>query len=220
VDSYVTEESVEQLESPEKLDGVTHIYGMPDLDPGPGCPIGAVTVTDGVIHPHLIGDDIGCDMSFVKTGILISDFTNKKITKIAGTTHLEGKYNNITKLDDLLSFNNGKYANIINDYPDYVGTVGAGNNFAELQIVDKIYDNELAQQYEINMNEFYLTVHSGSRGLGKHILELFENKEISIDEYKDLHNFALLWAKNNRVNISDRFLKFISPQANINALQI
>jgi release factor H-coupled RctB family protein len=210
IDSYISEESVKQLQLLETLDEVTHIYGMPDLHPGPGCPIGAVTITDGVIHPHLIGDDIGCGMSFVKTGIPFSNITKKKLVKLAETIRLEGQYDNVIKTDDLTNFCNGKYVNILNDYAKYIGTVGAGNHFAELQTVEKIYDNDLAQKYDININEFYLTVHSGSRGLGEHILTLFQNKEINIDEYKDLHSFALLWAKHNRSNIANRFLQFIT----------
>ena len=211
IDSYISEESVKQLQLLEKLEGVTHIYGMPDLHLGSGCPIGSVTITDGVIHPHLMGDDIGCGMSFVKTGILLSDITKKKINKLAEIIRLEGQYNNAIKSDDLVNFCNGKYVTILNDYAKHMGTIGAGNHFAELQVVEKIYDNDLAQKYDINTNEFYLTVHSGSRGLGEHILTLFQNKEINIDEYKDLHNYTLLWATHNRSNIANRFLQFITP---------
>lgn len=33
--------------------------GMPDLHPGKGCPIGAACASDGIIYPHLVGNDVG-----------------------------------------------------------------------------------------------------------------------------------------------------------------
>jgi len=42
---------------------------MPDLHPGKGYPIGSSIGTKNIIYPHLIGSDIGCGMSFIKTCI-------------------------------------------------------------------------------------------------------------------------------------------------------
>lgn len=48
---------------------------MPDLHPGKGIPIGASIITEGIIYPELVDNDIGCGMSFIKTGIQTSKLT-------------------------------------------------------------------------------------------------------------------------------------------------
>ncbi len=52
----------------------------------------------------------------------------------------------------------------------YIGTIGAGNHFAELQLIEEIKDKELFEELGLDENKLYLTVHSGSRGFGKDIL--------------------------------------------------
>ena len=42
--------------------------GLPDLHPGK-TPVGAVVITENVIYPHLIDNDIGCGMSMFMTDI-------------------------------------------------------------------------------------------------------------------------------------------------------
>lgn len=48
-----------------------------------------------------------------------------------------------------------------------LGTLGAGNHFAEVQIVEKIYDAEIAQNFGIiEEGQITVMIHTGSRGLG------------------------------------------------------
>ncbi len=57
-----------------------------------------------------------------------------------------------------------------------VGTLGAGNHFLEIQKVDKIYNNEIAQKFGINNeNQVMIMVHTGSRGLGHQVATDFMN---------------------------------------------
>lgn len=56
---------------------------MPDLHPGKGVPIGASIITENIIYPELVDNDIGCGMSFIKTGILVNKLSQKKVTKIS-----------------------------------------------------------------------------------------------------------------------------------------
>ena len=55
--------------------------GMPDLHPGRGYPIGSSIITSEIVYPPLIGTDIGCGMSFVKTSIPITKAKGKTIDK-------------------------------------------------------------------------------------------------------------------------------------------
>ncbi len=50
-----------------------------------------------------------------------------------------------------------------------LGTVGSGNHFVEVQKVEEIYDEEIAEKMGIWKNQVVITVHSGSRGFGHQI---------------------------------------------------
>ncbi|BCU68357.1 RNA-splicing ligase RtcB [Sulfolobales archaeon HS-7] len=51
-----------------------------------------------------------------------------------------------------------------------LGTLGAGNHFLEIQIVDKIYDKEIAKALGIfDEGQVTVMIHTGSRGLGHQV---------------------------------------------------
>ncbi len=52
---------------------------------------------------------------------------------------------------------------------DELGTVGSGNHFVELQIVEEIYDDEVAQKLSVKEGQLLIMVHSGSRGFGHQV---------------------------------------------------
>jgi|GEM_PF-16221 len=53
-----------------------------------------------------------------------------------------------------------------------LGTLGAGNHFLEVQKVDKIYDNKIAEKFGIlSENQIVVMVHTGSRGFGHQIAD-------------------------------------------------
>jgi len=66
-----------------------------------------------------------------------------------------------------------------------LGTLGSGNHFLEVQKVDQIFDEDLAQQWGIFQNQVTFQIHSGSRGLGHQVcsdyVNLFHQK---LDQYK------------------------------------
>ena len=49
---------------------------------------------------------------------------------------------------------------------DQLGTLGAGNHFVEVQIVEEIHDEKVAQAFGLFKDQVCLMVHSGSRGFG------------------------------------------------------
>lgn len=49
---------------------------------------------------------------------------------------------------------------------DQLGTLGGGNHFIEIQVVDKIYDKEKAKSFELEKGQVVVMIHTGSRGLG------------------------------------------------------
>jgi len=50
-----------------------------------------------------------------------------------------------------------------------VGTLGSGNHYLEVQIVDEIYDADTAAAFGLRLGEAVVSIHCGSRGLGHQI---------------------------------------------------
>jgi tRNA-splicing ligase RtcB len=54
---------------------------------------------------------------------------------------------------------------------DQCGTLGSGNHFGELQVVDEIYDVEAARALGLETGRVAFMIHSGSRGLGHQVCQ-------------------------------------------------
>jgi len=54
---------------------------------------------------------------------------------------------------------------------DEVGTLGSGNHFLELDVVDTIYDAQAAAAFGLAEGQLVLQIHSGSRGLGHQVCD-------------------------------------------------
>ena len=50
-----------------------------------------------------------------------------------------------------------------------LGTLGSGNHYLEVQIVDEIFDSAAAKAYDIKKNQVLISFHCGSRALGHQI---------------------------------------------------
>ena len=51
------------------------------------------------------------------------------------------------------------------------GTLGAGNHFIEIQVVDEIYDSHAAEIFGLALGQVTVMIHSGSRGLGYQVCD-------------------------------------------------
>jgi len=54
---------------------------------------------------------------------------------------------------------------------DQCGTLGSGNHFLEVQVVDEIFDDRAAQTMGIEQDSICVMIHSGSRGLGYQVCD-------------------------------------------------
>ncbi|MCD6328087.1 RtcB family protein [bacterium] len=52
---------------------------------------------------------------------------------------------------------------------EQVGTLGAGNHFVEVQLVEEIFDDGAAQAYGLFRGQMTIMIHSGSRGFGHQV---------------------------------------------------
>ncbi len=50
-----------------------------------------------------------------------------------------------------------------------LGSLGSGNHFLEVQVVDKIFDERIAKAYDLFEGQVVVMVHTGSRGLGHQV---------------------------------------------------
>jgi release factor H-coupled RctB family protein len=123
---WMEQDAVDQLKNVAALSGVTRAVGLPDLHPGK-MPVGIALETEGVIYPHLIGNDVGCGMGLFET--------NRRLKKYR-QEHLVKKLNEIESLRDIPAENPFPGKCPIID----LGTIGGGNHFAEFQAVEEVCD--------------------------------------------------------------------------------
>jgi len=50
-----------------------------------------------------------------------------------------------------------------------LGTLGSGNHFLEIQVVDSLFDDEAARAFGLNKQQIVVLIHTGSRGLGHQV---------------------------------------------------
>jgi tRNA-splicing ligase RtcB len=59
---------------------------------------------------------------------------------------------------------------------DELGTLGSGNHFLEIQTVEEIYDQEIANAFNLFEGQLTVLIHSGSRGFGHQVCDDFLKK--------------------------------------------
>jgi release factor H-coupled RctB family protein len=101
-----------------------------------------------------------------------------------------------------------------------MGTIGAGNHFAELQQIDDVLDAAELKRCGLAIDRVFLLVHSGSRGLGEAVLRAYLESEACLchetaacTHYLGGHDLAVRWARANRKLIAQRFLELLGWDA-------
>ncbi len=85
---------------------------------------------------------------------------------------------------------------------DQAGTLGSGNHFLELQVVDEIFEKDTAEAFGLRKGQLVVMIHCGSRGLGH---------QVASDYIKE----ALSWIDKNRISLVDRELAYVPFQSSI-----
>lgn len=212
--NWIEGNAIEQLNQTAMLPGMSETVGMPDLHPGKDTPIGAVFACQGLIYPHLVGNDIGCGMGFWQTKL------HKSQCKLDSWTKKLGNFEQ--------SKNQGEYDEMLtaiglapSNFDTSLGTIGGGNHFAELQRLQSIAEPSIFAAMDLSKDALYVLVHSGSRGLGEHILrghqKHFGNGALKAssregENYLQQHNNAVKWAKLNREIIAAKFMTTLTTK--------
>lgn len=208
--NWVESEALAQLRHVSGLPGMVAVYAMADIHPGKGGPVGAAMFAKDTIYPALIGSDVGCGMRFSMLekhiGKVHLDRWEKRLTARTPVTFSREFVEERMALAQVAK----------TDFDDAMGTIGHGNHFAELQVVKKIFDQELFESLGLDRRAVYLTVHSGSRSYGNAILRSFTDRfgatgigrgDAAFDEYLNEHDNALKWGRLNRSLIAERLLE-------------
>lgn len=208
--SWIEGEAERQLQKTSELDGVECCVGLPDIHPGRGNPVGAAYLIRGIIYPYLIGNDVGCGISLFRTGIRKNKIKiDKWIRKLGDLNETYGL--NIEYWKDQLELKN-------HSIDTALGTIGSGNHFAELQTIERVFNEELFSNIGLDKNLLTLVVHSGSRGIGETLLrshtDIHGAGGLRVDsqegkDYSAQHDHALKWAFCNRAAIAEKFVSGI-----------
>jgi len=212
--SWLEGEALRQLYAAAKLEGVRLAVGFPDLQPGKGGPVGSAFVAEGMIHPYLIGGDIGCGMALFKTDLVQRDIKLNRWADLRfDLEHLwEGAVGEVLAASELES----------TAFDGALGTLGGGNHFAELQMVDEVLETRALKRVGLGKQQLVVLVHSGSRGLGESILRTYveehqasgsDAESFTAAAYLRDHDLAVRWAKTNRALIARRFIEALGAEA-------
>lgn len=173
---------------------------MPDYHVGKGCTIGlTMHLKEPIksINPELVGVDIGCGVLSYKIQQNIDlpdldDFIHKSIP--AG--HHCGEYR-----EDMVQFLEQLHCYdelyLVERLASQLGTLGGGNHFIEVD--------------EDEQHNQYITVHSGSRNIGKQVCDIYRWKFFCGEDFwedyvHDLH-IVQQFAHMNRAAILDKIVE-------------
>ena len=126
-------------------------------------------LSEEIIYPALIGNDIGCGMTLFDLGIPVRKLkTDKLLRKLGGDPEtvirqLSQKY--LNELDATMD-----------DSLGMLGTLGHGNHFAEILEMDAALDVDACQELALHKGNALLLIHSGSRPCGEALWRDFAAK--------------------------------------------
>ncbi len=176
----IEESALKQVDNLARLPFVfKHVAIMGDVHMGFGMPIGGVVALKDVISPAMVGVDIGCGMSAVKTSL--TEIDTDTLKKIMGEIRnqipvgFEHQKERLQMYSDLMpEHNDGDFFDMPvvdrewDKATSQIGTLGGGNHFIEIQ---KGSDGHI-----------WIMIHSGSRNLGKQVADHYNKLAIELNK--------------------------------------
>ncbi|UYQ77799.1 RtcB family protein [Glutamicibacter sp. JL.03c] len=164
----VENEALAQLRRVAQLPWVHGVRVMPDVHVGKGATIGSVIAMNQAVSPSAVGVDIGCGVAAVRTSIRADQLVGLEMLRASVEAAIPVGFNAHEELPDLRRFGleagvdglfgkfeslDEKVHRLRNKAVGQLGTLGGGNHFLELCL-----DQE---------DRVWITLHSGSRNIGK-----------------------------------------------------
>jgi tRNA-splicing ligase RtcB len=189
----IESQAVQQIRNVGALPWVDELRVMPDVHLGVGATIGTVIGSTSAICPSAVGVDIGCGVNAVKTSLTrddVDDYLHKlrlafeSAVPVGFASHDKevsprtlkdmggSAFRDSTNLAAEFSRLNAPVENLITKAGKQLGTLGGGNHFIEL-----CTDSE---------NNIWITLHSGSRNIGKELAEKHISVAKTLPQNQDL----------------------------------
>lgn len=171
IDSKAISQIIEILNEDFTKDSSIRI--MPDCHPGAGCVIGTTMVIKDKVVPNLVGVDLSCGVLTVDLKDIDIDFKalDKHIREnVPFSYHTHEDEQDFDGLENLVAYKHINKSRALKS----VGTLGGGNHYVEVG--------------EDSTGNKYLTIHTGSRYLGKQLAEHYQDlayKRIT-ENYKEV----------------------------------
>lgn len=191
-----------QLRNIADLPWVHGVRAMPDCHLGIGATVGSVIAMRGAVSPAAVGVDIGCGVAAVRTDLVEEDLEDlgalrsaieaaipvgfaaheealsaTELARLGARAGLEQFWEGFSALPAAVQKREEKARK-------QLGTMGGGNHFAELCV-------------DSRDGRVWITLHSGSRNIGKEVAE------VHISRAKGLEHNAQLHDKNLAVFLAD-----------------
>ena len=169
--------ALDQLRNISRLPWVEKVRVMPDVHLGKGATVGSVIAMRDAVSPSAVGVDIGCGMAAVRTGLTLSDLPDDlhglrvrieqavpvgfrgndgEAAVLGRDAALRHRFTTLFgRFDELRA---PRIADRRSRAASQCGSLGGGNHFIELCVAEG--DERL-----------WLTLHSGSRNIGKELAE-------------------------------------------------
>lgn len=101
-----------------------------------------------------------------------------------------GDFEDLLHIEDEGFYDGGNINNIsskaLNRGKDQLGTLGSGNHFLEIDVIDKVYMPEVAKSFGLHPGQICVLIHCGSRGFGHQICTDYIDRMISYMEKENL----------------------------------
>lgn len=175
---HIDDKTAEQFYNCITAEGVVQAALMADCHAGYTAPIGSVIKTKDIIYCSMVGYDIGCGMSSIKTDVRPEQL-NLELLKESVLRRIPIGRNWHSKKQTVPKLMGTKFATqLLHDEGVYqIGTLGGGNHFIEIGTDQTGFIN--------------IVIHSGSRNIGKKIAESYmktaaiesTDKQRYIDEF-------------------------------------
>ncbi|WP_159599458.1 RtcB family protein [Agromyces humi] len=168
----IEQAALQQLRNIAALEWVHKLAVMPDVHFGLGATVGSVIAMEQAISPSAVGVDIGCGVSAVRTSLTVSDLDDLHGLRLKIEEAIPVGFNghdsavNVRRLGLDRGWDNfwGSFRDLHSGVQKLegraqaqLGSLGGGNHFIEV-----CSDSE---------DRIWLTLHSGSRNIGKELAE-------------------------------------------------
>ena len=174
---------------------------LPDFTLSNTLPIGTTVLLNSnkAINPSFIGMDLGCGYHLFSVAMNPKRFLKKGKFKYRTTAELVDHIsahlanNKVTYSENIFNaiLRQGPAALDHNQHQDgklevsvpldgigkvlkhHFGSIGKGNHFVDLFVIDKVYDSGACENHEIDTKRVYFLIHTGSRQFGFEVYSFF-----------------------------------------------